>query len=160
MDEVRRQLTQFLTTAQAHMTFADAVKDFPLEKINAYPTNVDYTPWDLLEHIRITQSDLLEFINAKKYTELSWPEEYWPKKDKKASAEDWKMTIQMYKKDLKEIVAIAKDTSLDLASKVPNGDTQTYIRELLLAIDHTSYHIGEFAVLRQVMGTWPKDHKE
>jgi len=156
---IKEQLNAFLTTAQAHMTFLNAVENFPVERINDFPPHVDYSPWMLLEHIRITQKDILDFLVEPVYKEQKWPDEYWPKKTEKADEKKWKQTIKEYKKDLDRLVAYLEKPSTDLVARVKNGDGQTVIRELIMVIDHTSYHIGEFAILRQIMGTWPKGHK-
>ncbi len=156
---IREQLASFLATAQAHMTFVDAVADFPITRVNEFPLNVDYTPWMLLEHIRYTQKDIVDFMLESKYKEPKWPDEYWPKKVTKADKKMWNETIKGYKKDLERLIKMVKDSKVDLSAKVKGGTGQTIIREILLVIDHNSYHIGEFAILRQVMGTWPKGHK-
>lgn len=160
MDKVlREQITSFLTSAQAHMTFFESVSDFPMDRINQFPPNVGYTPWMLLEHIRFTQNDIVDFIFNPKYLEPIWPDEYWPKNTLHADKKNWDETINEYKKDLEKLVKLVKDPKTDLSAKVKNGNGQTILRELLLIIDHTSYHIGEFAILRQIMGIWPKSHK-
>lgn len=149
-------LELFLTTAQAHMTFAEAVADFPMDRINEFPPNVDYSPWMLLEHIRLTQVDIVDFMLDPRYKEPKWPDEYWPSKKIKATKAIWNKTINGYKSDLARLVKMVNDPRVDLSAKVENGNGQTIIREILLVIDHNSYHIGEFAILRQIMGTWQK----
>lgn len=160
MDSVlRQQLIAFLTTAQAHMTFLDAVKDFPKERINEFPPHVDYSPWMLLEHIRLTQKDILDFMIDSKYKEPHWPDDYWPKKKVKADEKMWNKTVKGYTEDLEKLAVFVNDPKTNLDEKITNGDGQIILREMLLIIDHTSYHIGEFSILRQVMGTWPAGHK-
>ncbi|MBI4004969.1 DinB family protein [Candidatus Roizmanbacteria bacterium] len=154
--EVRKQLVALLQGGQAHMTFEEAVADFPMEKINTKPPNSDYTPWRLLEHIRISQWDILDFIQNSNYKELSWPDEYWPPKDKIATQADWKKTIASIQANLKALIAIVKDPATDLYRRIPHGSGQTILREILLVADHNAYHIGEFAILRTVMQTWPQ----
>lgn len=141
------------------MTFAEAVADFPIDRINDFPQNVEYTPWMLLEHIRLTQIDILDFMRDPKYVEPEWPKDYWPKKSVKADKKMWEKTVSGYMKDLKDLVELVKDEKRDLNEKVKNGTGQTVLREIILVIDHNSYHIGEFAILRQIMSTWPKGHK-
>ena len=155
---IRAQLVAFLKTAQAHMTFVDAVKDFPIERINEFPPHVEYSPWMLLEHIRLTQKDILDFMIDPQYKEPSWPDEYWPGEKVKADEKMWHKTVEDYTKDLEALAKYTEDTSIDLTSKVENGDGQVVIREILMVIDHTAYHIGEFSILRQVMSTWPNNH--
>lgn len=156
---IREQLASFLTTAQAHMTFAKAVADFPMDRINEFPPNIKYSPWMLLEHIRLTQIDIIDFMLNRNYFEPKWPDDYWPKKEIKADDKIWKKTLEGYRKDLEKLVMYVKNPKTDLSAKVKNGNGQTIIREILLVIDHNSYHIGEFGILRQIMGTWSKGRK-
>ena len=150
------QLVTILNGGQAHMTFEDAVKNFPLERINDIFPNGTYSAWDLLEHIRITQEDILDFITNAKYKEKEWPKEYWPEKDKKATKKDWDESIKHYHADLENLKKIVKNSQTDIYKNIAHGDGQTILREILLVADHSSYHIGEFAIMRQVMQTWTK----
>jgi hypothetical protein len=151
---LREQLATFLQGDQAHMSLADAVKGFPLKDMNVKPRNVPYTFWHLLEHIRIAQWDIVEFIKNPKYEELKFPDDYWPKKNAKATKKDWDHTLGQYASDLREMIAIVKDPKTDLHARIPHGDGQTILREAILIVDHNAYHIGEFAILRQVAGNW------
>jgi hypothetical protein len=150
---LREQLAIFLGT-QAHMSLADAVKGFPLKDMNVRPPNVPYTFWHLLEHIRIAQWDIIDFIKNPDYEELEWPLGYWPAKNATATKKDWDETIARYRSDLKEIIALVKNPRTDLHAKIPHGDGQTILREAILIVDHSAYHIGEFAILRQVVTNW------
>ena len=150
---LREQLAIFLGT-QAHMSLADAVKGFPLKDMNVRPPNVPYTFWHLLEHIRIAQWDIIDFIRNPDYEELEWPRGYWPAKNAKATKKDWDATIARYQSDLKEMIALVKNPRTDLHAKIPHGDGQTILREAILIVDHNAYHIGEFAILRQVVNNW------
>jgi DinB superfamily len=137
------------------MTFAAAVADFPLEHINTRPPNVPYTPWHLLEHIRLAQRDILDYITKRDYREPKWPDDYWPHRDAKADTKAWKKTLAAFNRDLAALDKIAADSATDLSARLPYGRPHTFLRELLIVADHNAYHIGEFAILRQVMGTWP-----
>lgn len=137
------------------MPFREAVANFPLERINDLFPNGTYSAWALLEHLRITQWDILDFITNSDYEYREWPKEYWPAQGAKATIEDWHKTIADFEKDLKELVQIARDPKTDLYAKIPHGTGQTILREVLLVADHNAYHIGEFAIMRQVMKTWP-----
>ncbi len=150
---LRAELVKFLST-EAHMSLADAVKDFPLKDMNVRPPNVPYTFWHLLEHIRIAQWDIVDFIKNPHYEHLSWPKDYWPAKDAKATKKDWDHTLATYQRDLRAIIAIVKNPKTDLHVRIPHGDGQTILREAILIVDHTSYHVGEFAILRQVVNNW------
>jgi hypothetical protein len=151
---LREQLATFLQGDQAHMSLADAVKGFPVKDMNVRPRNVPYTFWHLLEHIRIAQWDIVEFIKNPNYEELKFPDDYWPKKNAKATKKDWDHTLAQYATDLREMIAIVKDPKTDLHARIPHGDGQTILREAILIVDHNAYHIGEFAILRQVAGNW------
>ncbi len=151
---LREQLGTFLQGDQAHMSLADAVKGFPVKDMNVRPRNVPYTFWHLLEHIRIAQWDIVEFIKNPNYEELKFPDDYWPKKNAKATKKDWDHTLAQYASGLREMIAIVKDPKTDLHARIPHGDGQTILREAVLIVDHNAYHIGEFAILRQVAGNW------
>ncbi len=153
---IREQLVCFLKGQEAHMSFEDAVKGFPMEHINDVFPNGDYTFWHLLEHIRRTQHATLDFLISTQYQEPEWPKDYWPEKDKMASVAEWEKTIEGFEIDLKALIALAKDSHIDLYAKVPNGTGQIFLREFMLAFDHNTYHIGEFAIMRQVLKLWPE----
>jgi hypothetical protein len=157
---VRDQIVALLGGGNAHMTFDEAVADYPLDAINTRPPHVPYTPWHLLEHLRLTQRDILDFVAADHYEEPRWPEDYWPSPDATADEQSWQETIRRFREDLAALIAIAEDPAQDLAAPVKHATTgsQTLSRELLVVADHNAYHIGEFAILRQVMGTWPPNH--
>jgi hypothetical protein len=151
---LREQLIQVLTGRNAHFTFNDAVMDFPIDKINDQPPNVPYTPWHLVEHLRITQWDILEFTLNPEHVSPKWPEEYWPDRQATADAKAWQASIAAFRSDLKAMEEIVRDQVIDLTSEIPHAPGYTYLREVLLVADHNAYHIGEFCILRQVMGTW------
>lgn len=155
---IREQLIELLKGGHAHMPLIEAVKDFPEEYMNTLFPNGTYSPWDLLEHIRITQWDILDFIQNPDYQEISWPDKYWPPKSKKATEKDWKKTIKLFEKDNLALQNLVKNPKTDLYAKIPQGNGQTIFREMLVVADHNSYHIGEFAIMRQVMNTWGKNH--
>ena len=150
----REQLVQLLGGRNAHFTFEDAVKSFPMEFINAKPPNVPYTPWHLIEHLRLAQWDILEFVRDPGHISPKWPEGYWPHPDAEADAGDWQQTIDSFDADLRAMEAIAQDQEIDLQAEIPHAPGYTYLREILLVADHNAYHIGEFCILRQIMGTW------
>lgn len=157
---LREHLLALLNGGQAYMPFSDIVKDFPEEKMNSIFPNGSYAPWHLLEHLRITQWDILDFIENPNYTELSWPDDYWPLKEKKATKKDWERTLKEFNKDHLILEKIVKDPKTNLYAKIPQGTGQTILREILLVVDHNAYHLGEFAIMRQVMGTWTKSHRD
>ena len=151
---IREQLVQVLTGRNAHFSFNDAVKDFPVDKINDRPPNVPYTPWHLVEHLRIAQWDILEFTRNPDHVSPRWPEGYWPDREATADVGTWRASLAAFRSDLKAVVEIVMDPDIDLSSEIPHAPGYTYLREVLLVADHNAYHIGEFSILRQVMGTW------
>ncbi len=151
----RREVATLLDKGNAHMSFAEAVRDFPITGINTIFPNGTYTAWHLLEHMRITQHDILDFIQAPVYHELAWPGEYWPAPDRQATEAKWRATIESWIADNRALQAIVLNPDIDLTTVVPHGTGQTILREMLVVADHNAYHLGEFAIMRQVMGTWP-----
>lgn len=155
-DEIlRKHLLDLLRGGNAHMPFAAAVADFPLERINEMPPDVPYTPWHLLEHLRLTQWDILDFIVNPKYVWRKWPDEYWPVKTARATPAQWNETIAKFHADLKSLDDLVANPATNLTEDIPHAQGYTILREILVVCDHNAYHIGEFAILRQVMGTWP-----
>ena len=152
---LRQQILQLLTGRNAHYTFDDAVAGFPLEAINTQPPNVLYTPWHLVEHLRIAQWDILEFMRDPAHVSPEWPTGYWPDPSSTTNAAGWLASLDNFRADLETVKQMVKDESLDITSEIPHAPGYTYLREFLLVADHNAYHIGEFAILRQVMGTWP-----
>jgi hypothetical protein len=117
------------------------------------PKGAEHSPWQVLEHLRIAQWDILEFSRNAKYESPKWPEGYWPKKapaDEKA----WDKSVRAFKKNRKELCALVEDEKTDLFAKIPHGDGQTILREALLAADHNAYHIGELVLVRRLLGAW------
>jgi hypothetical protein len=153
---LREQLLALLRGRQAAMSFDDVIENFPVERINDFPPEVPYTPWHILEHMRIAQSDILEFIRNPEYESPEWPAGYWPASDARADAAAWQKTIADFKHDQEAIKAMISDTSIDLTAPLPHALEYTILREILVVADHNAYHIGEFAILRQVMKTWPE----
>lgn len=154
-DQLRADLLELLRGGAAHMTIDEAVADYPLEHINARPPNVTYTPWQLLEHVRLTQRDILDFVRESDYSEPRWPDDYWPDPEATADEAAWHRTVSAIREDLVSLQALVADPSTDLAAPVRRGYRQALQREVMLTADHNAYHVGEFAILRQVMGTWP-----
>jgi hypothetical protein len=152
---LREHVLALLDGHQAHMTFDDAVDDFPMNLINTRPPNVPYTPWHLLEHLRITQWDILEYTRDPKHVSPQWPEGYWPARDAQADEAKWNETIRQFRADLDAMKAIVADPNTDLFTPIPHGyGGHTVLREALLIADHNAYHIGELGILRQVMNAW------
>lgn len=156
-DILRTELLAVLDGVGVHMPFDEAVADFPDDAINRRPPNVPYTPWHLLEHLRVTQSDILEYIRNRDYVEIVWPDDYWPARDATATREQFAQTIEGFRADQAALRELAADPATDLFATIPNTPGHTILRELRVVGAHNAYHIGEFAILRQVMGTWPAE---
>ena len=151
---LREQLVALLRGGHAHMPFDAAVAAFPEALINARPQNVSYTFWHLLEHLRITQADILEYLTSTAYRDRAWPDEYWPAPDATASKREWDASVAAFRRDFDEIIAIVSDPGTDLFGPVPSNPAHTVLREALLVADHNAYHVGELGILRQVAGAW------
>src|SRR5215208_5171362 len=156
---LRRELTRLLDGLDAHMTFDDAVADFPTEAINLRPPNVEYTPWHIVEHLRLTQADILDYVVNRDYVEPSWPADYWPDRDATADREQFDASVEGFREDLAGLRALIGDPERDLFAVIPGSPGHTLAREVRVDADHNAYHVGAFAVLRQVMGTWPPGHE-
>src|SRR5258705_7109421 len=153
-DAVRAEV-RALVHGPSYMPLDDVVADFPMTHINTRPPNVPYTPWHLAEHMRITQRDILEYIEDDEYRQPDWPDDYWPKPEATADAKAWQKTIAAFRRDRVALEKIAANPRVALGSALPYAREHTLIRELLIVSEHNTYHIGEFAILRQVMGIWP-----
>jgi hypothetical protein len=153
---VREQLLALMSGGNAHMSFEQAVANFPAEHFNTKPTSVSYTPWHILEHLHIAQWDILEFIRNPDHVSPQWPIGYWPSPAEAADQDQWDQTIDSFLSDAQELRDIVTDPNTDLYASIPHAPDYTIFREILVVSDHNAYHIGEFAILRQVMGTWSK----
>jgi hypothetical protein len=151
---LREQLLALLRGKNAHLSFDDAIANFPPEHINTKPPNVSYTPWHLLEHLRIAQWDILEFMRNPDHVSPEWPKGYWPDPAAQTDEAGWQQTIAEFKADMQAIEELVENPATDFFGPIPHAPDYTVFREVLLVADHNAYHIGEFAILRQVMETW------
>ncbi|HEY3989128.1 MAG TPA: DinB family protein [Acidobacteriaceae bacterium] len=152
---LREQLVALLKGGQAHATVSDAVAHFPAKRIHERPAALPYSAWQLLEHMRITLHDLLEFATNSEYVELEWPSGYWPQNAGPEKGESWESTVKAILADLKSFEALVSSPDSNLYAAIPWGkNNETLLREVLLAADHTSYHVGELILLRRVLGIW------
>lgn len=154
---LQEQLLALLGGRNAHMGFEDAIKDFPEEYINRKASHVSYSFWHLLEHMRIAQWDILEFVRDPDHVTPDWPDNFWPPKNKKADLSQWNKTIEDIRSDLAAVEKIIKDPNTDFFGPIPHAPDYNIFREVLLIADHNAYHVGEFLTLRQVMGIKPPD---
>jgi hypothetical protein len=149
------QLLTLLKGGNAHMSFGDAVSGFPLKEINRRLPNASYTVWHLLEHMRIAQWDILEFVRTPDHISPEFPEGYWPKIDEMATASQWKKTIKDFRADLKAVENLTKDPKTKFFSPIPHAKDYTLFLEILTLADHNAYHLGEFVTLRRVLNMKP-----
>ena len=154
-EHIRQQLVNALVLRQAHLSFETAVADFPATHFNTSVAQATYTFWHLLEHLRITQADILDYIENPNYQYLRWPEGYWPAPEAVADGDKWQATISGFEADRAALVAIVEDPARDLCAQIPHGQPgHTILREILVIAAHNSYHIGELGSLRGMLGLW------
>jgi len=155
-DAIRDHLVRVLDWQDAHVGFDKAVDGIPAGKRGACPPGFEHSAWQLLEHIRIAQDDILDFcVNAKYEHALKWPDDYWPPAAEPPDAKAWTQSISAYGKARAELKQLAREVK-DLTASVPTGKkTQTYLRAILLTADHTAYHVGQLVSLRRALGIWP-----
>lgn len=148
---LRDQLLYQLRGEGAHISFTDFVKDFPAQKCGERIDGLPYTAWQVLEHMRIAQWDILEFSRAAKHVSPKWPEGYWPKPDELGDEALWKESIEKFRADLEQMEKLVADPATDLFAKIPNGSGQTILREVLLVADHNAYHVGTLVVMGRML---------
>jgi hypothetical protein len=151
---LREHVLNLLREGHAHATFEQAVKGLPVEMQGKVPKGAEHSPWQLLEHLRLAQWDILDFSRNAKYQALKWPDDYWPKEKAPADEKAWDKSVRAFKKDLKEMCALIEDPKTDLFAKIPHGDGQTILREALLVADHNAYHVGQLVLVRKLLGAW------
>ena len=152
---LREELVNALAKRQAHQLFDQVVQDFPEAHFNTRPENVPYTFWHLLEHIRITQLDILDYIGNPNYQYPTFPDDYWPDLNLEADDTMWNVTISGIRVDLQSLINIVNDPARDLCAQIPHGQRgHTILRDILVVAAHNSYHIGEFGILRGTLGLW------
>ena len=149
-----RQLVDLLKNANAHVSFKDAVKEIPFEDLGKKPGNLPYSIWQIAEHIRIAQWDILDFSRNENYKELEWPADYWPKETSPENEQVWQHCLEQIESDLTAFINLLQDPRSDIFKPFPHGSGQTLLREALLIADHSSYHIGEIIVIRRLLGNW------
>ncbi|MDR3698054.1 MAG: DinB family protein [Candidatus Sulfopaludibacter sp.] len=148
---LRKHLADLLRMKGAHVNLEAAVADFPVALRGVKPRGAPHTAWQLLEHLRIAQQDILDFSRNPKYREKKFPDDYWPATEAPPSEEAWDASIRQFQTDLKEMQELVADTKLDLLTKIPHGTGQTMLREALLMADHNAYHLGQLVFLRKML---------
>ncbi len=157
-DALRAHLIELLRGGHAHATFDDAVRGLPAKLRGKVPRGLPYSAWQLVEHMRLTQEDILQFSRNydRSYESPEWPEGYWPSAPEPLDEDDWDDSIKEFRADREAIEALVRDPARDLFAPFPWGEGQTLLREALLVVDHTSYHIGQLVVVRRLLGAWPE----
>jgi hypothetical protein len=153
-DALRQHLLDLLRGRNAHADFDAVVADFPSRLRGVRPPGAPHTAWQLLEHMRTAQWDILEFSRDAKHKSPPWPEGYWPKTEAPPNAASWNNSLRSFRADLKAMAKLVADKKTDLFAKIPHGSGQTILREALLIADHNSYHLGQILLLRRLLGTW------
>lgn len=151
---LRRYLVWLLRKGEAHVTFDRAVTGLSARLRGVRPQGLPYSPWMLLEHMRIAQWDILDFSRNPKYRHLKWPEDYWPKAPAPPGASAWAKSVAAFKRDRRAMERLVADPKTDLHAKIPWGEGQTILREALLLADHNAYHLGQMLVVRRLLGAW------
>jgi DinB superfamily len=152
---MRKELLALLRGGEAHMGFERAVSGFPMKDINNEVPNGGYLVWHLLEHMRIAQWDILEFVRNPDHVSPDFPEGYWPRPDETATPAIWKKTVKNISADLKAVQDLVENPKTDFFSPMPHAKSHTIFREILLVADHNAYHISEFVSLRRVLNMKP-----
>jgi hypothetical protein len=157
-EALRKQILKLLRGGEAHATFDSAIADFPPELRGEAPQGAPHTAWELLEHMRIAQADILEFSRNPSHVSPEWPSGYWPESRSPADAGEWERSIQAFRSDQRSLEKLISNEKSDLFSPIDHPDASpdhTLLREALLTADHNAYHIGELVFLRRLLGAWP-----
>ena|SRR5689334_20248728 len=151
---VRDLVSRALAWEDAHASFDKAIDGIPAEFRGRAPAGLPYSPWQLLEHMRRAQDDILDFCRNPNYKELKFPDDYWPNAAAPPSAAAWDASVAAFRADRQALQDLATDQRVDLTERIAHGEGQTYLRELILTADHTAYHVGELIVVRRLLGIW------
>jgi hypothetical protein len=154
MDALRQHLLNLLAGKGAHVEFEEAIAGFPPELRGQRPAAAPHTAWQLLEHLRIAQWDILEFSRNPDHFSPEWPHGYWPETDAPPNAHAWDDSVRRFGEDLQAMSKLISDPRADLFARIPHGDGQTLLREALVLADHNSYHLGQLVFLRKLLGNW------
>ena len=155
--ESRKLIARLLDWSDAHVSFDGAVAGVPVELRGTRVDGFPHTLWELIEHIRLAQADILAFCSNPEYREPAWPEEYWPPTSAPPEPDSWEQTLSNIQRDRAKLQALAHDPEIDLGDRIPHGTGQSYLRELVLVADHTSYHVGQIVAVRRILGIWGSD---
>jgi hypothetical protein len=153
---LRQHLVDLLTGGNAHAKFDDVVAGIPAKLRGQKPPGLPHSPWMLLEHLRLGQWDILEFSRNPKHASPPWPEGYWPPTEAPPDSAAWDTSIKKFRKDLKAVQDLVTNPKTDLHARIPWGEGQTILREVLLVADHNAYHVAQLVDVRRLLGAWPE----
>lgn len=151
---LRDHLLELLRGGHAHLRLDKALADLPPELRGAKAAGLPHTIWQLLEHLRLAQWDILEFSRDPKHVSPDWPAGYWPKTGAPADNAAWEESLESFHRDLQAMQDLVADPKTDLVAKLPWGDGQTVLREAMMLADHNAYHLGQIVSVRQALGAW------
>jgi len=151
---LREHLDRALTGHEAHTDWRKALADMPPAQRAAKPPAAPHSAWELVEHVRIAQWDILEFCRNPKHESPDWPSGYWPERPSPPNESAWEKSVKQFLQETKAMAALVVDPKTDLFTRIPHGSGQTILREALLIVDHNSYHLGQFVLLRRLLGSW------
>jgi hypothetical protein len=152
---LRDELVRLLSGEGAHADFEEAVRDFPTELRSAKPAGTPHSAWELLEHLRLAQWDMLEFSRDPKHKSPDWPSGYWPTQPAPPDEAAWERSVAQFRSDREAMKKLVSDPNSDLFKRFEHGDGQSLLREALQMADHNAYHVGEMVFLRRTLGAWP-----
>lgn len=152
---IRDALVRALEWQDAHVSFEAAVADLPAFMRGRVPSGMPYSVWQLAEHIRLAQLDILDFCRNPEYREQTWPDDYWPPAAEPPDEDSWKDCLAGVLSDRAALAHIVGDSGRGLLDPIPHGNGQTLLREALLVLDHNAYHVGQIVLVRRALGAWP-----
>ena len=153
-DALRAHVLRVLDWQDAHVGFDAVIEGIPPELRGTQPKGLPYSPWQLLEHMRIAQHDILEFCRNPAYIEMKWPDDYWPTAPAPPNTAAWEQSVAAFRRDREALKQLVADPNVDLFAKIAHGTGHTYLREALLVADHNAYHLGQLVAVRRLLETW------
>jgi hypothetical protein len=151
---MRTELAKTLDWGHAHVDFDKAVDGLPPRLRGRRVKRLPHSAWEILEHLRLAQHDILDFCRNANYVELKWPDDYWPPTPAPPTGKAWDQSVAAFRRDRNALKKLAANPKIRLTKRIPHGSGQTYLREVLLVLDHNAYHVAELVVLRRLLGAW------
>jgi len=154
LDPLRKELIFQLNGGNAHAPLEKVIENFPARQQGVVPDGLPYSAWQILEHLRLAQADMIEFCTSKNYREKKWPDEYWPKSPEPPNTRAWNTSVRQIQADREQFLKLISNPKKDLFAALPWGNGQTIFHEACLILDHNSYHLGEIVAVRRLLGNW------